>query len=370
MHTYNIKWTILLSILLVGYSFRLAKKYHWSAGLLFAYVSINTLRVAFWPYSEYAGLPPGVQSMLGGNAAKSILIILSLVVFIDCFKMKHFLKFYLGVQIMNAWYVIGQSFFKDYVYRVGFFDNISLNGGLMALAVPIILSISSNTKYKFFVTCSLITAVCLSKASVPFGVLAVCLAAYFFMKSRHKLIPILLFFMCIGSAYLFDGNRSLPFYQEQRFKMYEIQTKAFFKDEVCYPEHGKTKCVEKGNVFTGYGQGTYPFWAFLTQLSYYLTEGLGQKGGEIFNFVHSDWLQLMLENGIIGLILSLLLASYLTYFVWGNPLMFSLLMGYFSFMIYCYPIHYPFHAFFGLWIIAQIMYNYQGRKTSGQTISI
>jgi len=351
MDIYNIKWSIILALSIISYAIYLCKKYHWSAGILFGYVGLNTLSVFSYPQNIYSQLPNNVFHTLTGYTAKSFIALLLMVILVDMIKKDVVPKLLLFILSLDAILTIYQFFTVDKYHLVtGFLDNISLNGGLLAVFVPVILSIKNIPMLLLF-----ITAILCCKASVASGTLALALASYYFMKHKSYLIPVLLFCAVLGTATLVDKS---TFSGSGRFMLYKIQLKSFLDDKVCYPEKQKQVCLEDGNNFTGRSTGTFHFWAFITQVKYYLTEGKG-KTGEIMRFLHSDWLQIMMEFGYIGLALSILLAGYLIFMSWGEPMMFSMLISYMGFMVFHYPIHYPLQAFVGLWIIAHIILSYK-----------
>jgi len=351
MDIYNIKWSILLAIAILVYSFKLCKKYHWSAGALFGYVGLNALYTFSYPTNLYNQFPKAVFNTLTGYTAKSFVALLLVIILVDLVKKDLIPKLFVALMTINSIYTIYQFFTVDsYINVTGFFDNISLNGGLMALSIPIVLK-----KYNKIFLIPLITAILCCKASVASGVMALALSSFYFAKHKKVLIPIILFCGALGIASLVDDG---TFKHSGRAMLYKIQTKAFFDDSICYQDKSKEVCLDNGNKAFGRSPGTFHFWAFITQLKYYLSEGRGKRG-ELIRFLHSDWLQIMIDLGYVGLGLSLILAFYLMFMSWGSPMMFSMLISYMGFMVFHYPIHYPAQAFVGIWIIMYIILNYK-----------
>jgi len=291
---YDIKWTILLALSVVSYGIYIWRKYHWSAGALFSYVGLNALYTFSYPTNLYSQFPNNIFNTLTGYTAKSFVALLLVIILVDLINKELVPKLFLALMTINSAYTIFQFFtVDDYKQVTGLFDNISLNGGLVALSIPIILQ-----RHKYLLI-PFTAAILCCKASVASGVMALALSSFYFARYKKIILPVVIFCGVLGVAALVDDG---TFKHSGRLMLYRIQTKAFFDDKICYPEKGKQVCLDNGNKFIGRSIGTFHFWAFITQLKYYMTQGIG-KNGEIIRFLHSDLLQIMIDLGYIGLAL-------------------------------------------------------------------
>jgi len=355
MDIFNLKWSILFAVTVISYGVYLSKKYHYLAGLLFSFISINTIYTFAWPNNLYSQFPITVQNSIKGTSGIAFISMFLVVILADFIAKKKINIFLIFVALCNSIFIIYQTTQGlDYWKRVGFFDNISLSGGLIALLIPMILNIKDK-KIMFSLLPIPLVAIYCCQSSVAIGVLGLTLSAYAFMSIKRKWLALLLIPLAIGIGAITDKDL---FNGSTRIQNYKIQTSAFLEDEICYPQNNKTVCWNNGNVFTGYTQGTFSFWAFIAQVrhSLYIDKG---KNGELIQFLHNDYLQMLFENGLIGLLLSLALASLLAFMAWGNALLFSTLIGFYGFMLFHYPIHYPLQALVGAYIAARIMLSHK-----------
>jgi O-antigen ligase len=164
-------------------------------------------------------------------------------------------------------------------------NNSSMDPMLIAILFPVLLRFSpSNLKKKFWWKLALfalpIIAILLCKGSVGVGVLLLAIVTMGIMDKEHliHLVPAAI----IGViAYLtFDGRL---FADSYRFEMYRIVFDWF---------------KENANYWIGTGPGTG--WSLLP----YIQKSKGYLPNAYFTWLHSDWLEIIFEVGLIGFLLS------------------------------------------------------------------
>lgn len=111
------------------------------------------------------------------------------------------------------------------------------------------------------------------------------------------------------------------------------------------------KWRESGHTYFGLGPGTslvnLPVWEIKTH-----APALDNKDeAHLFMWAHNDWLQLLIECGVVGLMCGLYLYIYCMYSSYPYPKVFAALLGYGGMMAVNYPIHMPMHALFGGYLV-------------------
>lgn len=345
-----LKWFIVISVGIIVYGYRLAIKYHWLPALLFAFVGINAAYNFEFPNNIYNQFGNIQRSIVNGLSAKAFVALFITILIADFTpKKKNFLNLFLLLQVCNVAFTLYQWLSGLRGPKLGgFYDNISLNGGMIALSLPIIFSLHKIKKpvTLLYVTAALI-ANFLTGSSIAIGLVVVAILSYS-LSSRKAMFRALLISVLLFSVGHFIDKDNF-FNDSHRFNIYKIQFDFFNEDKQCLPE-----CYDMPNRVFGYGQGCYPVWSIIAQLKHSLLIKRGERG-ELVVFLHNDWLQMLLENGYIGIFLSLLLYIMLSYMSFGNKLTFSLLQTYAAFMVFHYPAHYPVHAIFGVWLIMYII---------------
>lgn len=108
----------------------------------------------------------------------------------------------------------------------------------------------------------------------------------------------------------------------------------------------------------GSGFGTFKLWGPTTQLWYHWQEG------KFWLWAHNDWLQILFELGVPGLILALVLAFQLLRRTWNAPSIFAALVALGVVMLGNYPLHLaPFCLF--IWFLVFEGVEECGSETGG-----
>lgn len=362
------KWSLVMALATIIASYKIYKKYHLSLGLLFCYFCLSGIYTFQWPLGYYFGYDNVIRVIIQHSSLLAVISIISVTFIIDNIKFKDIEKlkyFFILLTVINSSYVIFQFINGNTEFeRGGLFRNVSTNGCIIGACYPLLLHyliydnpLKGYRKLLSYLIClGPILAVLASKSSVAIGVVAVALSSFFFMNiinKRNKIIlGMLMFFSIIFSGYLVNPKHM--FYDSKRFGLYKIQYDAWQK---------------QGQHFLGYGTGSYKFFGVRTQMEkeYMLKKTKsGTYKGYLNQWLHNDWLQLFLENGILGALLILNALFFLLIRAWKHKTIFSCLITYMSAMVFHYPIHYPIHALFGVWLIAYIMIKYNGMSTLQQ----
>lgn len=363
------KWSLLmgLAVLIMGY--KIYKKYHWSLGICFAYFGCLAIYTFQWPYNNYFGYHNTIKIVINNSAALAFISLICVYFIIEKLKLEDLVKmkpFFIIITLLNSAIVLTQYLKGNNWYlRGGLFDNVSINGCIIGACYPLLLE--SNfidrmllKKIKFtelkillrgIILLLPILAIMCAMSSVAVGVLAVGVAAYSYAWIKNIvlkiLVPISLFIgiMLFGYA----SNPKEMFKDSKRFELFRIQYNNW---------------NELGQHAFGYGTGSYLYFGVKTQVEnkFMISKRNGRYEGSYNLWLHSDWIQLLLEGGIIGILLILNIAFFLVFKSWNNPAIFACLLAYMSSMLFHYPIHYPIHALFGSWLIAYIMLNNKQKK--------
>ncbi len=116
--------------------------------------------------------------------------------------------------------------------------------------------------------------------------------------------------------------------------------------------------LDSANYFLGWGGGSFPYYGPKTQIAYNFMINDKTSGllvGRWFLWAHNDWLQILLEFGIIGAVLSALCYFKLLKMAWPRPALFGALVAYGAIMLGNYPWHAAPTALIGLWLIFETL---------------
>lgn len=207
--------------------------------------------------------------------------------------------------------------------RGGFVGTGGMSAALLATLLPFVID---SLKYKEFKFIAIgLTALCcyMSQSSIPIGVLIVALMSYFWKSQWRK--PMIL---CCGSGFIASCFLISKFLDDSyRFKTWLIVFK-WWSTNI--------------NEWFGAGYGTG-----LSLIQYAQREAELAAHHTVFDaflWMHSDFLQILFETGIIGF-LSVLLANFaITYRARKNPALFATWLSFSANAVFNYPLHSPIHA--------------------------
>lgn len=232
---------------------------------------------------------------------------------------------------------------------MGLNGNPSLNAGIIATCYPLILSQINHKDawyYKLALIAIPIFAIMISDASIPFGVLCVATGSYLISNSRNKrgiilaacaaiLLSIIIFIAAyfLYPATLFDSST--------RFDYWQMFFNYFF---------------EYHSRWLGAGTNTFRFWGPLIQDAYNQA-----PGGYYYIYMHSDILQILFENGLIGLGLAMLACIDVLRHARNSPVVLSMLLAWLSSAVFNWPGKHPASA---LVLVLTLAYLYRVERAN------
>ena len=353
------KWFYLMGILSLSLTYRLKQKYHWSICVLVAYLLLSALWAFGYSGSYYFALRERLDDIKANSSYAFIAIALT-VAFVSELKIKD-LKVAEGVigiiGFLNSAMIIAQrGFYYDKGLRGGFLGNPSMSGCFIAFALPFM-------RNRLQVVFGII-AILLTGTSQPVGVLAVVGAAslMWFPKRKRlmvngiglvirpsyfKIISQVSFVLATACVFVYltipkitSKHGRSPFDDSGRFEMWKIAITPLF---------------ENGHYIVGQGTGST---AALVPRLHLIHESKRHGVGEHFKidewkWLHSDFIQLLFENGLVGLCLGILASVFALYFSYlKSQRLFAATSGLIATAIFNFPAHFPIHAFSGALILA------------------
>jgi hypothetical protein len=278
------------------------RRVHWSAGLAFASTALSSMSVFGFPLNPYRNFDPVAQLSLQNEALESVFYFLVLVFAFSTTRGRHRLALMGGAAwfcLIDSLFVIGQAvagFPPD--HRGAFLGNHSLNACVIAMTYPLsdgkffqwlVLMFpeswraSARTVLDQLRTWAPIVAVLLSQSSMGIGVLCISFAAAAIAAVRFRyafFMSALIWALLLVPAYFFWGGPGL-FHDSDRFSTWHLMMSWWWGNA--------------SHLF-GTGQGTYFLLAPYIQTQAHYHEGFW------WTWLHSDWLQVLFEQGIVGLV--------------------------------------------------------------------
>lgn len=230
---------------------------------------------------------------------------------------------------------------NPYMGRGAFIGNPSMAASLIAVTYPFFAFRRRwRSHYLPLLTIPLIAIFC-AHASIPVGILAVVLCVYFYNTLHLVLAEKIALFGTLLTGLLCIGlvmKGLLLFENDGRFYMYRIAWNHWSHAAL------STKLFGYGNGSMGYN---FPFWQVQAG------QVPGQRWYDYFMWIHSDWLQTLVEQGMLGF------AAYLNLFVFAcieankkSAWLLSAVAGYGAMSIFNFPCHLPVHALVGVSLAA------------------
>lgn len=304
-------------------------------GLASFWALASSAYLCFNHYGRYGANTYVVKSALqkyGGQSLAATFFILVLVAFVYHKRLwVPVNRAIAGLSFLDIVYVLFQwAFVGDFTKAGGFFANPSMNGMFIAFTAPIVLTeiqrwdrfFLSHIIYFSLAILSLIA----SKSTIPMGVFAVALGALFGWRTLPVAgILTLIGYLTQKSFFSFSGR---------------LDKWALYLDYF-------SRCTWE-NIFTGFGQGSFfvigPEIQILNKDTW---------GGYML-WAHNDWLQLLLEQGVIGFTLG---ASVFMWALWfsfkRDSYLFASLLAFGVGAGVNYPLRWPVFAFTGTLLVAQ-----------------
>lgn len=268
------------------FGFIITKRFHWIAGLLCSYVMVSALWVFQNPDPQF-GAMSGNFGRVSSQAFAAFLLVISVVAFASSKLIKNLVIFVEVATIVDCILV--------YLYGYGFFNNPSLDASFIMMMFPALCFRPNRfipRSFKDPIFWILLMVVLLPfialfriNESTPYFVLAGCLMVLCW-KRKHLLIG------GVGCA-LFAGalmNKQFFLRSNGRMDFWELFIGNLFSS---------------GKYLLGAGTGTLEWAGPLIQIHNKTLEGTPGhwKGAAIW--MHNEYLQVLFEQGILGLVLML-----------------------------------------------------------------
>lgn len=283
------KWMAVLIFSALLISYQVSKKLHWSAGLSYFAVLMNGIMVFAWWNNWYYNMDTGPFLQTMKYALYSVLTFIMLTVPIIYLDDKYLIKIVraiAGVCIITSFITIGQAIFGKSAYlRYAVFGNASMNACLIAFTLPFLYKVVKDNiqkRWTMYILIAPIVAILLTGSSQGSGILITLILLYFFKRNYYKylsIVPVLVFIAWYFSPDEFFNN-------SQRFDFWKMYLGWW---------------VEHANYWFGVGVGTTPMYAISMQMHYNFAMG------NWWAWAHGDWVQLLFEQGIAGLLSFILL---------------------------------------------------------------
>lgn len=296
--TWQGKWAVLLFALAASISLQAAKKFHWSVAPALAVTLGSAIYAGAWSFMSH-------------EAAYSALCLALLYLFFMPLTRRNRPAVELSLAVIS---LISIGWLP--IWKGGLIGNPSMNGCLIAITLPFV-----NLPVVYPV--GLVGLVYIGQ-SIPLGVAAVMFAAYLIasgtrLRARHFVVA-----MAVGLA-SYAYQYPMLFHSNERFASWE-KVLAFW--------------WSTNQHWFGLGTGSGPV-------------VFRQAEGALSLFAHNDYLQMLFENGIVGLVSAVILLVGALVRSFNRPLLFASVCGYAATAFFNYPAHLPVHAFVGaalLWI--------------------
>ncbi len=307
----NKSWTPWFYLIFSGVSWHVGKRIHFSVGLFL-----------------FIALVSAVKGDL--TAAFAILLIATFFAGLDTKHESFVLESIYGVWLLSTVVTLCQMGSVPYA-RFGISGNASMNGCLIALTLPIALRRRQTEPQALrgvFAICAML-AVFSTNASIPLGVLFLTAIVPAVLTNRFgrafKYSPlVLLAGYAVNPTYFFNPSGRF----ESWAKIYQWW-------------------LDTGNIFTGLGTG-------MGTIIFGRQHVVDRSFAHMGVWAHNDYLQVLFDNGLIGLASALLVLGFAVHKSINRPWLCASVIGYGATAFFNFPTHVPIHAMVGgalLWVV-------------------
>jgi len=350
------KWLFVMIGCVVFISGWVREKLHWSIALASCFVLLNALVVFGWsPTYATQDVPTIIaihKSALYAFAAT--LTMLVALVICSASSMQKVAYTFGVICLMNSAATIIE--FLAGVPRAacgGLFGNPSMSGCLIAFTYPMVFLLpwkNASARETMLILFSIFApwfAVALPGCSQPLIIMGVVAAAFAISYVRKRWmfwlsLPAL--WLLAGFAALFCRKPEGILLDSGRFGMYKMVISAWWK---------------AGHIWFGQGTGTAQVLIPALEsvngdhriLLHQLPQVAHKAQIDLWFWLHSDFLQSLFENGVIGTAILLVCVGYALVFSWRkSPILFASLVGLLASAVFNFPVHFPLHSLFGVFV--------------------
>lgn len=260
-----------LSFLIILLAQHLIKQLHWSVGLTFGYMALSALKGFFFPVKYPINISIELLNQAGGEVLYSLVMLLLFTIILlikDRYWFRYVIWLLTFAAVLNAMYIL----FSGLEY--GMLNNKASDASFIACMLPMA---------NFICWPIMIAGILATKSSTGIAGVGVAIAAMLFQKFNiRKFICIVtpLTILIVIFSYLYLGE-DLLFHSGRKYVY--ANAWMFYQTYI--------------NPWLGAGTGTFTTWGVASQKL--------AKFPEIWTWLHNDYLEVLFENGIVGLVLCL-----------------------------------------------------------------
>ena len=321
---------------------------HFLLSMSFIFAAGSALYCFSYPYSPYQQYGPYLVQKMDASAAGSLCYLWTAsVLLLEIYKRPTRWQEAIGmVTLANSVYLLLNGVFRSHWW--GLLSNPAMDATLIATSYPIlvfrpsvtgwpkkftILDVWKKPSFWYGFSCVVlpVIAVLLSKSSTGLGILCVAIGSYFFLSAPLTLKRVL--FSCLGIGAVFSAgalvisDRNELFGDSGRFAIWRVILNFF------------DKAI---NHWVGGGTGSF----------YAIGEAFQQGTQGLFIWAHNDWLQVLFEQGVIGLTMAIILFVTMLKAAKNRPYLFSCVLSYGLMATFQMPLRHPVASIVGLVLIA------------------
>lgn len=365
-----LRWQLFIGLIFLSafFSYRLTKRIHVSAFLLLGFVLFSALLTSFQPfYSQDL-----ISLRLRLVSARSFILVSMLVFFVStlsAYKTQLFLKVMAVVATLNACVVL--ALLPQFPTGVGIFNAGSMDTTFIALCLPLHFSLRPEGKTKMFwfwialvVPC--VCAIVLTPGSTAYLVLFAAALGYFLARRKWKwgILAIasisILGILTQGKNLISDSGRLRPWGLFMDW-FFNGPPKNWDTSEVLFQENWNAIMqwrVEHSPLVFGTGTGTFQW----------LGPTIQNVHENIFIWMHNEYLQVLFEQGFVGLLLMLWLIGVCLWRVRRRPILLATSFGLLASMLTQFPFRYPLSQLFVL-LLVKVIFEETNERIETETFS-
>lgn len=311
-------------------SYWLAKRYSWTVGVAFGLSALSALR-GFQDTMNGWSTNPIVRELNLASESALISLILTVAV-VQCLSTKTWVSFFKVVAGINAVAICGDALFHlpwDFLFGDGpwlglvskepwgLLLNASMSGCLNAAIFPLL-----NPKEKALWWLVLISIVVTGRG-LPIAVLCAAVSAWLLLNRRYKQ----LLGAVVASAVVAVVVKGANLFHPRGRDVIWIASYKYFREHL--------------SQLFGCGLGGF----------YVFGNHFNTGDSTIFVWMHSDWMQTIFEQGLVGFTAVVLMYLHALRRTRKTPQLFAALVGFGAFAVANMPLRYPIAGIFGAVLI-------------------
>lgn len=280
----------------------------------------SALSIYAWPApSPYAELAPNYIDLIDSLSSSTVAFAALLGVAVYSLRLTTWGTIFQVLGLVNAAMIIGGRLLGQDPNNIGLLSNASMSGCFQVCLLP--LYAMGPTPALFGILLNVVS-IFVSARSQPLAGFFLLLILWAFLKRKYRwAVGLAIVAPLVGRLFVTHEF----FSSTGRTTMWPLLMREWWR-------HGR--------IFAGTGTGTFPLWGIM------VTAGTGQA----WTFLHSDWLQILFEQGVVGLILALFcfwdvgcrkapVGRTLSIWIYG------------AWMVANMPLHFPLAALYGAFLI-------------------